>query len=113
MAKYRHTVFLVFGWDERTFAQVVKRPLEKGIIEKVNVSMGRGRPPTLYQPKGKRPSVKHQFYVYWLLKRLTSNGLVCLAESVGPDIQIPSMKTAIDWQVPNREERCDGPGELR
>ncbi|MBO3763389.1 MAG: hypothetical protein QXS21_02420 [Thermoproteota archaeon] len=58
------------GWDKETYSEVVNKLVEKGVIEKVNVPIGKGRPLVLYQPK--KPSVKHEYYVYWILNELTS-----------------------------------------
>jgi hypothetical protein len=86
----------LLGWDERTYSQVVERLLSKGIIEKVRVPLGRGAPRVLYQRKGQVPGIKHEFYVHWLVTKLAAKGLTCRAEKVGPDIQIPSVKAAIN-----------------
>lgn len=87
------------GWDKKKYNQVVKQLLENTIIEKIQVPISKGRPLVLYQLKGKNPSIKHEFYVHWLIKELASKGLVCRAEKVGPDIQIPSLKTAINIEL--------------
>jgi hypothetical protein len=86
----------LLGWDEKTYSQVVERLIGKGIVEKVRVPLGRGAPRVLYQRKGQVPSIKHEFYVHWLVTKLASKGLTCRAEKVGPDIQIPSLKAAIN-----------------
>jgi DNA-binding MarR family transcriptional regulator len=86
----------LLGWDERTYSQIVNRLVGKGIIEKVRVSLGRGAPRVLYRRKGQVPSIKHEYYVHWLITKLAAKGLTCRAEKVGPDIQIPSLKLAIN-----------------
>lgn len=92
----------MLGWNKRVYSQVVKRLVEKDIIEKIGVPMGRGRPIVLYQLKGRRPSLKHDYYVYWLVEKLTEKGLVCRIARVGeakPDVQIPSLRTAINVEL--------------
>jgi len=89
-------------WDKETYSEVVNKLVEKGVIEKVNVPIGKGRPLVLYQPMGKKPSVKHEYYVYWILNELTSKGLTCRIAKTGeakPDIEIPSLKTAINIEL--------------
>jgi len=86
----------MLGWDERTYSQIVDRLTTRGIIERVRVSLGRGAPRVLYQRKGQIPGIKHEFYVHWLITQLASKGIVCRAERTGPDIQIPSLKMAIN-----------------
>lgn len=89
----------MLGWDESRYSEVVAKLVDKGVIEKQSVRMGQGRPRVLYQSKGCRPSVKHEFYVHWIIEQLTIKGLVCRAEKVGPDIQIPSMNLAINVEL--------------
>ncbi|MEM3871132.1 MAG: ATP-binding protein [Nitrososphaeria archaeon] len=90
------------GWDKETYTEVVNKLIEKGVIEKVNVPIGKGRPLVLYQLKGKKPSIKHEYYVYRILNELTSKGLVCRAAKIGeakPDIEVPSLKIAINIEL--------------
>ncbi|MCP8317999.1 MAG: ATP-binding protein [archaeon] len=88
------------GWDKRRFSDVVTKLVENGIIEKVNVPMGRGRPIVLFQLKGANPSIKHEYYVDWLVRQLAGKGYVLrLGKKLGPDIQIPSIKTAINIEL--------------
>ncbi|MDW8034627.1 MAG: DUF87 domain-containing protein [Nitrososphaerota archaeon] len=92
----------LLGWDKQTYSRVVSKLVEKGVIEKVNVPIGKGRPLVLYQLKGKKPSVKHEYYVYWLINELTTKGLTCRIARIGeakPDIEIPSLKTAINIEL--------------
>jgi len=56
----------------------------------------------LYQLKGKRPSIKHEYHVYWIVKELANRGLVCRVAKMGeekPDIEVPSLKTAINVEL--------------
>ncbi|MGI0014456.1 MAG: hypothetical protein ACREBU_13595, partial [Nitrososphaera sp.] len=89
----------MLGWDERRYSDVVAKLVNRGIVEKQNVRLGQGRPKVLYQLKGSKPSVKHEYYVHWILEQLTDKGIVCRAEKVGPDIQIPSMDVAINVEL--------------
>lgn len=91
----------MLGWDERKYAEVVDRLIRNGMIEKVRISLGRGGQRVLYELAKERtvPSLKHEFYVNWIIGQLTSKGVVCRAEKVGPDIQIPSTGTAINVET--------------
>jgi len=90
------------GFSKEEYSKVVESLISKGIIERVSVSMGKGRPIVLYQVKGRRPSVKHEYYVYWLLDKLTSKGLVCRLARIGeakPDIWVPKLSLAINVEL--------------
>ena len=87
------------GWDKQTYAQVVRNLKDKNVIDQVNVPLGRSRPLVLYQMKGKNPSVKHEFYVYWIIDKLTTKGFVCRAEKIGPDIQIPGLNACVNVEL--------------
>ncbi|MBI2183957.1 MAG: ATP-binding protein [Thaumarchaeota archaeon] len=87
------------GWDDRTYREIVGRLIAKGVVEKVRVKLGKGGPKVLYQSAGGVPSIKHQYYVHWIISQLTSKGLVCRANKAGPDVTIPSLKTAIQVEL--------------
>lgn len=87
------------GWDKETYARVVRALKNRRAIEQVKVPLGRSRPIVLYQPVGKNPSIRHEFYVYWIIDGLTSKGLTCRAEKVGPDVQVPSLDAAINVEL--------------
>jgi hypothetical protein len=89
----------MLGWDERRYSEVVERLIAKGIIEKENIRLGQGRPKVLYQLKGQVPSIKHEYYVYWITEKLAEKGIICRIGKVGPDIQIPSMNLAINVEL--------------
>ncbi|MEM2760080.1 MAG: hypothetical protein QXW73_04735, partial [Nitrososphaerales archaeon] len=89
----------ILGWDESKYSRIVDTLILKEIIEKVSVPNGRGRPLLLYQPKGKNPSIKHEYYVHWIVDRLAKRGLVCTTNKVGPDIRIPKIRTAINVEL--------------
>jgi len=89
----------LLGWDKGKYREVVERLKELNSIAQVSVPLGKKRPLVLYQLKGKKPSIKHEFYVYWIIKQLTNKGMVCRAEKIGPDIQIPALKTAINVEL--------------
>jgi len=96
----------LLGWDKEKYSEVVDKLISKGVIEKVRVPVGKGRPLVLYQIKGKRPSVKHEYYVYWIVNELTNKGLVCRIAKIGeekPDIEIPSLKTVINIELGKSE----------
>jgi DNA-binding MarR family transcriptional regulator len=96
----------LLGWDKQKYSEVVDKLISKGVIEKIRVPVGKGRPLVLYQIKGERPSIKHEYYVYWIVDELTSKGLVCRVAKIGeekPDIEIPSLKTAINIELGKSE----------
>lgn len=87
------------GWDRKTYADIVRKLKENATIEQVTVPLGRSRPLVLYQLSGKNPSIKHEFYIYWIIEKLADKGIVCRAEKIGPDIQIPSLNAAINVEL--------------
>jgi hypothetical protein len=87
------------AWTKQVYHQIVKQLIETGVIEKVNVPLGRGRPLLLYQLKGKTPSIKHEYYVHWIAKQLREKGYVLQTNKVGPDITIPSDQTALNIEL--------------
>jgi len=92
----------LLGWDKQKYSEVVSRLIKNGVIEKVSVPIGKGRPLVLYQLKGKKPSIKHEYYVHWIVSELTNKGLVCRVAKIGeakPDIEAPSLRTAINIEL--------------
>lgn len=87
------------GWDDKRYNEVVGQLTKNGTIDKVRVSLGKGGQTVLYQTTGRVPGIKHEFYVNWIIERLSKLGLTCKASRVGPDIQIPSMKLAINVEM--------------
>lgn len=93
----------LLGWENDEYVGVVASLKEKGIIEQVQVSKGRGRPLVLYQIKGRKPGVKHEYYVDWIARQLGHVNIECLASKVGPDVQIPALKTAVNVEMGSSE----------
>lgn len=89
----------ILGWDKRKYSTILRRLIENKVVEKIRVPMGKGRPIVLYQLKGKKPSIKHEYYVYWIVKKLANKGYVLRTSKVGPDITIPSQKVAINVEL--------------
>jgi DNA-binding MarR family transcriptional regulator len=87
------------AWDKGTYTAVVRNLRDRGPIEQISVPLGRSRPLVLYQLKGRNPSIKHEFYVHWIIQQLANKGFVCRAEKVGPDIQIPALNAAINVEL--------------
>lgn len=87
------------GWDERRYSHVVRELMDKGIIKKVQVSLGKGRPKVLYEVNGKNPGIKHQYYVHWIVTQLTDRSYKCKVDINGPDIIIPDLNTAINVEL--------------
>jgi hypothetical protein len=75
------------------YNHVVKRLIDTSVIEQVNVPLGRGCPLVLYQMKSTKPSIKHEYYVQWIMKQLSDEGYVLRTNRLGPDITIPSHQT--------------------
>ena len=89
----------MLGWDKKKYSMVLRRLMDNEVIEKVRVPMGRGRPIVLYQLKGKKPSIKHEYYVYFIAKELAKKGRVLRTNKIGPDVTIPSEKVAINVEL--------------
>ncbi len=89
----------LLGWNSARYADVVERLLKKNVIEEIPIKLGRGAPKILYQLANAVPSVKHEFYVNWLCRKLEAKGLKCIKNKVGPDIEIPQIKTAIEVEL--------------
>lgn len=92
------------GWEDERYSRVTDNLAERGIVEKVAVAKGRGRPIILYQIAGKVPGVKHEFYIDWLIG-LISKRVECMASRIGPDIQIPSIGVAINVELGSSDIR--------
>lgn len=103
----------ILGWDESRYSEIVSKLISKGVIEKQNVRLGQGRPKVLYQLKGRVPSVKHEYYVCWIVEKLVERGLVCRIEKVGPDIQVPSLGLAINVELGKSDIRGNIPKALK
>jgi predicted transcriptional regulator len=87
------------GIDSTTYSKIVSVLLDRGLIEKVNVFTGSGRPKVLYEIKGQNPGVKHQFYVEYVLQELRRMGIQANAQKTGADIALPSLRTAINVEL--------------
>ena len=90
------------GFEKEKYREIVEKLVNSGVIEKVRVPMGKGRPIVLYQRKGRKPSVKHEYYVYWIVEELKKKGILCRVAKIGeakPDIEIPSLKMAINVEL--------------
>lgn len=79
------------GWDDKKFRNVVNSLLTRKAVERMKVKLGRGSPRILFQRSGQIPSIKHEFYVHWIIESLSSKGLVLRKNKVGPDIEIPML----------------------
>jgi len=87
------------GWNSSRYVDVVERLRKKNVIEEIPVKMGRGAPKVLYQLSKAVPSIKHECYVNWLCEQLEVKGLKCIKNKVGPDIEIPEIRTAIEVEL--------------
>jgi len=87
------------GWNSSRYTDVVETLRKKNVIEEIPVKLGRGAPKILYQLANTVPSIKHEFYVNWLCEKLEAKGLKCIKNKVGPDIEIPKIKTAIEVEL--------------
>lgn len=91
----------MLGWKDERYTDVVASLVRKGTITKESIRLGVGRPRIIYQIASEPhvPSLRHEFYVNHLLQELTSQGFVCRASKVGPDIQIPDKRIAINVEL--------------
>ena len=84
------------GWDDRTYSDIVSGLETKGMIEKVRVKIGKGAPRVLYQKPEQIPSVKHEFYVYWIVGQLHKMGVTCKTNKVGPDVEADGIAIEVE-----------------
>lgn len=87
------------GWDEKRYGKTVQSLVQGGLIEKVSIPKGRGRPLVLYQIVGQNPSLKHEYYVNWICEHLSKRNIDYTKSGVGPDIQMPSIRVAINVEL--------------
>ncbi len=87
------------NFDSHRYSETVDSLIQKGVIEKVNIFTGSGRPRVLYQKKGKIPSIRHEFYVNHIISALKKKGIRAAASQVGPDIVIPELDTAVNVEL--------------
>jgi hypothetical protein len=85
------------GWTDRTYSDIVSRLEIKCMIEKVRVKIGKGAPRVLYQKPEQVPSVRHEYFVHWIVSRLREMGVECKANRIGPDIEAEG--TAIEVEL--------------
>jgi hypothetical protein len=98
----------MLGWDERKYSRTADNLVNKGMIRKVRIRLGKGGQIVLYEivkPQKPVPGIKHEFYVHWIMERLALEGIVCRAQKTGPDIQIPSTRTAINVETGSSDVR--------
>ncbi|KAF6247125.1 hypothetical protein C6990_05440 [Nitrosopumilus sp. b3] len=88
------------GWDDKKYASVVKSLLKKKKIEIQKAKLGRGAPIILYQKPKQIPSVRHQFYVDWISKKIDGIGLE-IRNNVkdGPDIMISKFNSVVEVEL--------------
>jgi len=84
------------GWDDRTYSDIVSRLETKGLMEKVRAKIGKGAPRVLYQKPGQVPSIKHEFYVHWIVEQLLKTGMTCKTNKVGPDIEAEGIAIEVE-----------------
>lgn len=89
----------LLGWKSSRYSSVVDGLIKNGTVEEVSVKLGRGAPKIFYQIPGTVPSVKHEFYVDQIWKSIEKKGYSCKKNKVGPDIEIPEIKTAIEVEL--------------
>lgn len=84
------------GWDDRKYSDIVSRLESKGLIEKVRVKIGKGAPRILYQNPSQTPSIKHEYFVYWISEQLKKIGIVCKTNKVGPDMEAEGIAIEVE-----------------
>jgi len=89
-------------WNSKKYSEIVDMLIHKRKIEKIKISLGRGTPLVLYQKPNTIPSVKHQYYIDWIVTRLQDKGFETIINTKkGADIVIPKIKTAIEIETGN------------
>ncbi len=84
----------LLGLDGKTYSIAVRRLEARGLVRRVTVYTGKGRPPILLQPKDMNPSVVHR-YLMERIKRIaekpaTLRNLGIKVRARGPDLVIRS-----------------------
>lgn len=89
----------LLGWNDKKYSKIVDNLLERKVIEKCKVGIGRGNPRILYQKAGKIPSLKHEYYAHWLSEMLKEKGYTVIKNKVGPDLVVVEINTAIEVEL--------------
>ncbi|HJT10261.1 MAG TPA: ATP-binding protein [Candidatus Nitrosotalea sp.] len=88
------------GWNDKRYYKAVDALIQKKKIEIEKVRVGRGTPTILYQKIGKIPSVRHQYYVNWIVEKIKEKGFDFTTNILeGPDIEIPKISTVIEVEL--------------
>ncbi|MDE1764954.1 MAG: DUF87 domain-containing protein [Thaumarchaeota archaeon] len=88
------------GWNDKRYYKAVDSLTQKKKIEIEKARVGRGTPTILYQKIGKIPSVRHQYYVNWLVEKIQEKGFDVTTNILeGPDIEIPKIRTIIEVEL--------------
>lgn len=88
------------GWNDKRYYRTVESLIEKRKIEIGKVRVGRGSPTVLYQKTGKIPSIRHEYYVHWLVEKIREKGFETRTNILeGPDIEIPKIRTVIEVEL--------------
>ena len=89
-------------WNSKKYLEIVEKLVRHNRIEKVKISLGRGAPLILYQKSNTIPSVRHQYYVDWIVTKLQEKGFETITNiKEGADIVIPKTNTAIEVETGN------------
>lgn len=90
----------LLGWNDKRYYKIVELLIQKRKIEIEKIRIGKGAPTILYQKIGKIPSVRHQYYVSWLVEKIREKGFDVTTNILeGPDIEIPKIKTVIEVEL--------------
>ena len=87
-------------WNDKRYYRTVESLIEKRKIEIGKVRIGRGQPTVLYQKTGKIPSIRHEYYVHWIVEKIKGKGFDVRTNILeGPDIEIPKIRTVIEVEL--------------
>lgn len=88
------------GWNDKRYYNAVDSLILKKKIEVEKARVGRGTPTILYQKIWKIPSVRHQYYVNWIVEKIKEEGFNYTTNILeGPDIEIPNIRTVIEIEL--------------
>lgn len=96
------------GWNDKKYSSVVDSLLKKKKIEIQKANLGRGAPVVLYQMPKQIPSVRHQFYVDWISKKINGLGFATKNNvKDGPDIFVPEINSVIEVELGTSDVHCN------
>ncbi|MBI3842490.1 MAG: hypothetical protein HY295_05040 [Thaumarchaeota archaeon] len=87
-------------WNDKRYYKTVESLIEKRKIEIEKARIGKGAPIVLYQKVGKIPSIRHEYYVHWIVEKIKEKNFVVKTNILeGPDIEIPKIRTVVEVEL--------------